>query len=146
MEIKASVKNIRISPEKINLLVAQIKPLSPVQAIKVLSLVNKSSSPVLKKLIQSAVANAKHNQGAQESELAFKEIMVTKGPSYKRFQPVSRGRAHHILKRTSHIQVILQSATPKQKAAAIKAAGQSAETKTEIKETKTVEKKGNTKV
>ncbi len=117
MEIKASVKNIRISPEKINLLVAQIKPLSPVQAIKVLSLVNKSSSPVLKKLIQSAVANAKHNKGAQESELAFKEIVVTKGPSYKRYQPVSRGRAHNILKTTSHIQIVLQSVIQKPKSA-----------------------------
>lgn len=145
MEIKASVKNIRISPEKINLLVAQIKPLSPTQAIKVLSLVNKSSSPVLKKLIQSAVANAKHNQGAQESELAFKEIMVTKGPSYKRYQPVSRGRAHHILKRTSHIQVVLQSITPKQKIVAAKTTKQNTETKIEVKETKTIEKKGNTK-
>ncbi|MBI3341508.1 50S ribosomal protein L22 [Candidatus Curtissbacteria bacterium] len=112
METQATVKNIRISPEKVNLLVAQIKPMSPVQAIKVLKFVNKSSSEVLAKLIKSAIANAKHNQGAQESDLMFKEIIVTKGPSYKRFQPVSRGRAHHILKRTSQIKVILQSTTP----------------------------------
>lgn len=113
METTATVKNIRISPEKVNLLVAQIKPMSPVQAVKVLNFVNKSSSQILSKLIKSAIANAKHNQGAQDSDLAFKEIFVTKGPSYKRFQPVSRGRAHHILKRTSNITIILQDTVKK---------------------------------
>lgn len=109
MQSQAIAKNIRISSEKVNLVVAQIKKLSPLEAIEVLNFVQKSAAPVILKLIKSAIANAKNNQGAVEGNLKFKEIIVTKGPSYKRFQPVSRGRAHHILKRTSHITVILES-------------------------------------
>lgn len=109
METTATAKNIRISQEKVNLLVAQIKKMPPGKAVQILKFVNKSASPVLLKLIKSAIANAKHNQGAQESDLTFKEIVVTKGPSYKRYQPISRGRAHNILKRTSHIKVIVEA-------------------------------------
>lgn len=108
-QITATAKNIRVSPEKVNLIVAQIKKTQPTKALQILKFVNKSASPVLLKLIKSAIANAKHNQGAQESDLIFKEIIVTKGPSYKRYQPISRGRVHHILKRTSHIKVVLQA-------------------------------------
>lgn len=107
MEIKASVKNIRIAPEKVNLLVAQVKKMSPTHSVEVLKLVNKSASPVLIKLIKSALANAKNNNGLQESDMIFKEIIVTKGPMFKRYQPVSRGRSHPIAKRTSHIRVVL---------------------------------------
>lgn len=105
--VKASVKNIRIAPEKVNLLVAQVKKMSPTHSVEVLKLVNKSASPVLIKLIKSALANAKNNNGLQESDMIFKEIVVTKGPMFKRYQPVSRGRSHPIAKRTSHIQVVL---------------------------------------
>jgi large subunit ribosomal protein L22 len=114
MEVKASVKNIRIAPEKVNLLVAQVKRMSPTHSVEVLKLVNKSASPVLIKLIKSALANAKNNNGIQESDLIFKEIIVTKGPMFKRYQPVSRGRAHHIMKRTSHISVTLETKPVKQ--------------------------------
>lgn len=107
MQITASVKNIRISPEKMRLLVDQIKKAQPTYAVQILGLVNKSSSPVLKKVIASAIANAKNNHGIKEEDLFFKEILVGKGPMFKRFQPVSRGRAHNILKRTSHIKVVL---------------------------------------
>lgn len=113
MEIKASVKNIRIAPEKVDLLVAQIKKMSPLASVEVLGLVNKSASSVLIKVIKSALANAKNNNGLVESDLVFKEIIVTKGPMFKRYQPVSRGRAHHIMKRTSHIQVTLKTKTVK---------------------------------
>lgn len=105
--VRAITKNIKISPEKVNLLVSEIKKMSPLEAVNVLTLVNKSSAPVLKKLINSAIANAKNNNGLVETDLIFKEIIVTKGPMFKRYQPISRGRAHHILKRTSHITVIL---------------------------------------
>lgn len=115
-EVKASVKNIRIAPEKVNLLVAQIKKMSPTQSVEVLKLVNKSASPVLIKLIKSALANAKNNNGLQETDLIFKEIIVTKGPMYKRYQPVSRGRAHNIAKRTSHIKLVLSVKAAKKSA------------------------------
>lgn len=108
-DVKAISKNIRISPEKMNLLAVQIKKLKPLEAIDVLTMVNKSSAPILKKIIKSAVANAKHNFNLSVTDLFFKEIIVTKGPMFKRYQPVARGRAHHILKRSSHVTVILGS-------------------------------------
>lgn len=114
LEVKAISKNIRISPEKVNLLVAQIKKMNPLEAINVLTMVNKSSAPILQKIIKSAVANAKHNFNLNVADLFFKEIIVTKGPMAKRFQPISRGRAHHILKRSSHVTVILGSRPVKQ--------------------------------
>lgn len=114
MEVKAITKNIRISPEKMNLLAVQIKKTNPLQAIDILAMVNKSSAPILKKIIKSAVANAKHNFNLSESDLVFKEIIVTKGPMFKRYQPVSRGRAHHILKRTSHVTVVLSEKSKKE--------------------------------
>lgn len=114
-QVTATVKNIRIAPEKVNLIVAQIRTLKPQKAIQILSFLNKSSSSVLAKLIKSAIANARQNQGLNEDSLSFKEIYVTKGPFYKRYQPVSRGRAHHILKRTSHVKIILESKTESQK-------------------------------
>lgn len=106
--VKSSAKNVRISSEKVNLVVAQIKKMSPVGATNILNFVTKSSSPVLKKVVASAIANAKNNFHLDENSLVFKELYVTKGPMYKRFQPVSRGRAHTIFKRTSHINVILE--------------------------------------
>ncbi len=106
--VRSKATNVRISSEKVNLVVAQIKKMSPVGATNILNFVTKSSSPVLKKVVASAIANAKHNYGLDESSLTFKEIYVTKGPMYKRFQPVSRGRAHTIFKRTSHINVVLE--------------------------------------
>jgi len=95
--------------------------MSPLHSVEVLKLVNKSASPVLIKLIKSALANAKNNQGLVESDLIFKEFIVTKGPSFKRFQPVSRGRAHHIMKRTSHINVVLTVKPVKKQASTEKA-------------------------
>ena len=118
MEIQASAKNIRISPEKVRLVVDQIKKMPPQKAIQILGFVHKSSSLPLKKLIASAIANAKNNHGIAEEDLSFKEILVGKGPMYKRFQPVSRGRAHHIIKRTSHIKVVLVSKQPEPEKAA----------------------------
>ncbi len=108
MIVKAEAKNVRLSPEKVRLVVAQIKKMSPQKAVTMLGFVNKSSSPVLKKVINSAIANAKNNFGLDEQTLAFKEFSVGKGPMSKRYRPVSRGRAHAILKRTSHIKVILE--------------------------------------
>lgn len=109
MQVKASAKNIKISPEKVNLVVTQIKKMKPQDAINTLGFFNKSSSPVLKKLISSAVANAQNNNGIQAGDLVFREIIVTKGPIIKRFRATSRGRAHSIFKRTSHVTVVLES-------------------------------------
>lgn len=108
MEIVAIAKNVRISPEKVKLVIDSIKKLSPKEALENLQFVNKKASAILKKVINSAIANAKHNFGLEEEGLIFKEIAVSKGMVFKRYQPVSRGRVHHILKRTSHIKVVLE--------------------------------------
>ncbi len=142
MDCQASAKNIRISPEKIRLVVAQIKKMPPQKAIQILGFVNKSPSLPLKKLIASAVANAKNNHGIAEEDLLFKEILVGKGPMYKRYQPVSRGRAHHILKRTSHIKIVLIAKQKESKPEVKKLDEKKATETKEQKEIKTPKTKG----
>src|SRR3989338_4414431 len=78
------------------------------QALSILDFTSKSASRPLKKVIASAIANAKNNFGLAEQTLKFKSIFVEKGPVLKRFRPVARGRAHSILKRTSRISVVLE--------------------------------------
>lgn len=109
MEVTATAKNIRISPQKVKLVVDQIKKMKPADAIAILGHINKSAAIPVKKVVASAVANAKNNQNINEQSLTFKSIQVNEGRVLKRWQPVSRGRAHSILKRTSHIKVVLES-------------------------------------
>lgn len=106
--VYATGNGLRVSPKKAKLVVDQIKKLPPQDAIKMLDFVNKGSAPLLKKLILSAIANAKNNNGLDENTLKFKEILVGRGMVFKRYRAVSRGRAHHILKRTSNIKVVLE--------------------------------------
>lgn len=113
MEVTATAKNIRISPKKVRLVVDQIKKMNPHQALAILDFTPKSSAKPIKKVIASAIANAKNNLGLKEATLKFKSIVVGKGPVSKRYQPISRGRAHSILKRTSHIKVVLEGEQPK---------------------------------
>ena len=113
MQIQATAKNIRISHTKVRLVVDQIKKMKPQDSIALLTLINKSAAVPLKKVIASAIANAKHNQKLDEKSLVFKSIEVNQGRTLKRWQPVSRGRAHSILKRTSHIKVILEAGEDK---------------------------------
>ena len=108
MEIVAVAKNVRISPQKVRLVASQIKKMRPQEAIKMLDFIPKGASTVLKKVIASAIANAKNNFNLSEDTLTFKEISVTKGIVFKRYRAVSRGRVHPILKRTSHIKVVLE--------------------------------------
>lgn len=109
MQIQATARNIRISPTKVRLVVDQIKKMKPQDSIALLGLVNKSAAIPVKKVIASAIANAKHNQKLDEKSLVIKSIEVNQGRTLKRWQPVSRGRAHSILKRTSHIKVVLET-------------------------------------
>lgn len=107
MEITAIAKNIRISPQKVRLVVGQIKKMKPSEAVQILDYLPHKSSPLLKKVISSAIANAKNNYGIAEDTLKFKEIQIGKGPMFKRYRAVSRGRSHPIIKRTSHIKVVI---------------------------------------
>jgi len=117
MEVAASLKNLRIAPRKVRLVVDLIRGMKVEQAKAQLPfLVKKSSAPVLK-LLNSAVANAKHNFNLEESNLYISKIMVESGPTMKRWMPRAMGRAYPIMKRSSTIKLILAELTPTQKKA-----------------------------
>lgn len=107
MEVIAKANNIRVSPQKVRLVVAQIKKMKPNDALAILEFVPQKAAKPLKKAIASAVANARNNFNLDNSTLVFSEINVGKGIVFKRYRPVSRGRAHSILRQTSNIRIIL---------------------------------------
>lgn len=108
MEVIAKSKYIRLSPRKLNLVAAAIRNLTVAEAEKILNFLNKKGSHFLLLVLKQGKANAIKNFNLQEKSLKIKRLIVTKGPSYKRGRPVSRGRWHPILKRTSHVIMILE--------------------------------------
>ncbi len=110
--MKAILRQIRISSKKANLVAALVRNKPVSEATTILKFTTKKSAPILKKVIESAVANAKINQKQDAENLYIEEIVVTEGPTYKRRQMISRGRAHPILKRTAHITVRLGITQP----------------------------------
>jgi len=107
--VKAFLKQIRISPKKVNLVAKLVRGKAVTEALTLLSFIPKRSAPVLAKLIASAAANAE-NLKQKKDNLTIKEIVVNGGTTLKRGRPISRGRWHPILKRTSHITVELAPA------------------------------------
>lgn len=108
MQFISTQKFVRMSPRKLRLVANEIRELSPAQALEILPLVNKRSAQPITKVVKSAVANATQ-AGVNIEELKIAEIQITEGPRLKRGRPVSRGRWHPILKRMSHIRVVLES-------------------------------------
>ncbi len=109
MKIKAEQKNSRQSPRKVRLIANQVKRLSLKDAFSQLALMNRKSTVVLLKVMRQAVANAVNNHQLTLDDLELDNILVKAGTTYKRWQPVSRGRAHKILKKTCHVEVILKT-------------------------------------
>ena len=109
MLIKATQKYTRQAPRKVRLVANAIKGLPVEKAIEQLGLLERKASMVVLKVLSQALANARNNYGIQAADLKIDSITVSVGPSYKRFQAVSRGRAHSILKRTCHVCVSLIS-------------------------------------
>ena len=105
----ATAKYIRISPYKVRTVLALIRGKSVEDAAAILSYCNKGGSEDVKKVLLSAAANAEHTVGMDRSDLYVAETFADGGPHLKRMQPVSKGRGHAILKRTSHITVILDA-------------------------------------
>lgn len=103
----AKLKQIRISPKKANLVAALVRRKDVTEAVDTLKFTNKKAAEIIKKIIQSAAANAENNFKQKKDELYVKEIIVTEGPTYKRSIPISKGRMNPLLKRTSHITVKL---------------------------------------
>ena len=107
MEAIAKHKFARGSAQKARLVVDQIRGLGVEKALEILDYSNKGAADLVKKVLNSAIANAEHNEGADIDELFVKTIMVDDGPTMKRIKPRAKGRADRILKRTSHITVVV---------------------------------------
>jgi len=107
MIVKAISKNIRISPSKVKLILDEIKILKPHEAVKMLELTHKSAAIPVRKVILSAMANAKNNNNFSESSLKFSTLQVGPAATMKRYRATSRGRPHTIFKRTSNIRIEL---------------------------------------
>ncbi len=105
MEVSAKLRGVRISPQKARLVCDQIRGLPVERALEVLMFSPKKGARIVKKVLESAIANAEHNEGADVDELKVSTIHVDQGPVYKRIRPRAKGRANRILKRTSHITV-----------------------------------------
>ena len=103
----ASVKNVRISSRKVKIVIDLIRGKKVDDALAILEFTPKSAAPVVKKLLESAIANAENNLSMNRDELYIAEIYANQGPTFKRYWPRSHGRADMILKRTSHITVVL---------------------------------------
>ena len=107
MEARAQSKMVRISSRKVKLVIDLVRGKNVGEAISILKLTPKAASPVVEKLVMSAVANADHNYKMDVEKLFVKEIYVGEGPTLKRFRPRAQGRATQILKRTSHITAVV---------------------------------------
>lgn len=107
IEAKASVSNVGVTPRKTRLVIDLVRGKTVSEAQAILKNVNKAASPIVLKLINSAAANAVNNHGMNQDKLYVKEIYADEGVKMKRFQPASKGRAHSIIKRTSHINVVV---------------------------------------
>ncbi|KAA1226464.1 50S ribosomal protein L22 [Vibrio cholerae] len=107
MEAIAKYNFARISPQKARLVADQIRGKSVDQALELLTFSNKKAAELVKKVLESAIANAEHNEGADIDDLRVAKIFVDEGPVMKRIMPRAKGRADRILKRSSHITVVV---------------------------------------
>ncbi len=107
MEVKATTRYVRISPVKLRLPICEVKGKNVGQALTLLKFMPVKGAEIIFKTLQSAIANAEHNDKLDVDKLVVKNIFVDSGPSLKRFRPRARGRASRILKRTSHLTVIV---------------------------------------
>lgn len=104
---KAIAKYIRISPSKVHVVLDLIRGANYKDAVAILKTTSKAAAEPVLKCLNSAAANAEVNLGMNKDTLYVAECFADQGPTLKRMQPVSRGRGYRILKRTSHITVIL---------------------------------------
>lgn len=108
MEARAELKYARISARKAKIVLDTIKGKNAQEAVAILRYTNKAASPIVSKILKSAMANATNNHGMNESKLYVAEAYAGQGPSMKRVMPRAQGRAYRIKKRTSHITIVLK--------------------------------------
>ena len=105
MEVSSKHKYVRISAQKCRLVVDQIRGLPVGQALNVLKFSKRRAATLVKKTLESAIANAENNEGVDVDELRVSAIYVDEGPTMKRMRARAKGRGSRIFKRTSHIAV-----------------------------------------
>ena len=108
MEVKASLKYARVGAQKARLVADLVRGKDVNEAVKILTFLNKKTAGMVKKLIESAVANAEYKKVMDVDNLVVKTIFVDQGPVLKRFRPRAQGRAFGVRKKTSHINVVLE--------------------------------------
>jgi len=108
MVARAEAKYLRISPFKARMVIALVKGLNVKRALATLESLNQKGAILLKKVLKSAIANAK-NKGYEEDKLVISKVLANPGPTLKRFRAATFGRASSIIKRTSHILVELDT-------------------------------------
>jgi large subunit ribosomal protein L22 len=105
MEVSATAKRLQISPQKARLVVDQVRGKPVSDALDILSFSNRKGALLVRKVLESAIANAENNEGADIDELKISEVYVNEGMTMKRIKPRAKGRADRIFKRSSHITV-----------------------------------------
>jgi large subunit ribosomal protein L22 len=105
MEVSAKLRNAPLSAQKGRLVADQIRGVPVEKALQVLMFSPKKAAHLVKKVLESAIANAEHNEGADIDELKVSKIYVDEGPTFKRMRARAKGRGSRILKRRSHITV-----------------------------------------
>lgn len=105
METRAVLKGVRLSPQKGRMVADLVRGKKVEQALNILAFSPQKGAVIVKKVLESAIANAEHNNGADVDELSVVTIHVEEGPVLKRFTARAKGRGNQILKRTSHIYV-----------------------------------------
>jgi large subunit ribosomal protein L22 len=105
MLTQAVLKFVRLSPQKARLVADLVRGKKVGDAVNTLKFSNQRAAGILKKVLESAIANAENNNGADVDELKVREIFVDEGPVMKRISPRAKGRADRISKRTSHITI-----------------------------------------
>ena len=107
MEVQAILKNFRMSPQKVREVVRQVQGLPALKALAVLKVVPRKSARAVAKTLMSAIANAENNHGLKPDSLVIKYAFAQTAGQFKRFQPKARGSAGPIIKRNSHIKIVL---------------------------------------
>jgi large subunit ribosomal protein L22 len=105
MEVVAKLRGARISAQKARLVADQIRGKAVEEALEILSFSPKKGAGIIKKVLNSAIANAEHNEGADVDELKVSTICVDEGMTMKRIMPRAKGRADRIMKRSCHITI-----------------------------------------
>ena len=108
MESRASLKHARISARKVKIVIDLIRGKDVKEALVILKFTPKAASPLVEKLLKSAIANAENNHNMDADKLYVAEIYANQGTTMKRIRAATQGRANRIRKRTSHIEVVLK--------------------------------------